>query len=109
MKTHAFEQKLMDSIGKTSHSSWLAVLQQKHPYIRLLKKKANAQYAGRIYKIVATLEVPTTDGYILMTMCSTKDEIHFYYFGITKDETSVDDLNEMYEKYSVMKQLGFKM
>ncbi len=109
MRTHDFEQKLMNSISNATHSSWFAVLQQKHPHIRLLKKKANAQYAGREYKQIMKYEVPTTDGNILMTMCSTKDEIHFYYFGITKDETSNENLNDMYEKYILLKALGMKI
>jgi hypothetical protein len=109
MKTHDFEQNLMNSIANTKHSSWRDVLLQKHPHIKLVKKRFNTSYAQREYKEVSTFEVPTTDGNVLMTMCSTKDEIHFYYFGFAKDETSDEDLNDMYEKYKLLKALGVKI
>ncbi len=104
MRTKDFEQKLMDSIVNATKSSWWHLLQQKHD-LRLVKKRLNSKYANVEYKRVLTFEVPTPNEVILMTIGERGSHLDFYYFGITPDDDSDENLNDLYERHLIMKAL----
>jgi preprotein translocase subunit SecB len=109
MRTNEFEEAMTATLAINAQKSWDHFLQQQHPKIKLLKQKSNTKYADREYKSVLTIEVPTLDATILVTICATKDKIDFYYFGITKDDSSDENLLEIHERYKIMKALGAKV
>lgn len=109
MNTQEFEDHLSATLDKKAQTHWGHFIEQYHHQIKVVKQKTNTKYADREYKKVMTLEVPTLDGAVLVTVCGTKDAIDFYYFGITKDNNSDEDLWDMYEKYKIMKAIGAKV
>jgi hypothetical protein len=109
MNTQEFEDVLTATLNQKALKHWEYFLQQQHPQIKFIKQKKNTKYANQEYKLVITLEVPTTDGSILVTVCATKDKTDFYYFGVTKDDDSDDNLWQMHERYKIMKALGAKV
>ena len=109
MNTQEFEDRLTVALDKKALRHWDYFIGQQFHKIKVLKQKNNAKYADREYKKVMTIEVPTIDGSILVTVCATKDTTDFYYFGITKDNNSDENLWDMYEKYKIMKAFGAKI
>ena len=104
MQTRDFEQRLMDSIANATKQSWWHLLQQKHD-LRLVKKRLKSQYANVEYNRVLTFEVPTLNEFILMTIGERAGYLDFYYFGITPNDRSTENLNDLYEKHLLMKAL----
>jgi hypothetical protein len=109
MKTKVFEKVIIDTIDSAKRSLWRTSLQKKHPYINLIKKQKSVVIASCDYVETALYEVPTFEGHILMNVCMTNKEIHFYYSGFVKDESSSDCLNDSYQKYCMLKTLGVKL
>jgi hypothetical protein len=109
MNTQEFEDRLTATLNKKAIKQWDYFIEQQYPQVKVVKQKNNAKYADREYKKVMTIEVPTLDGSILVSVCGTKDTIDFYYFSITKDNDSEENLWDMYEKYKIMKAFGAKV
>jgi hypothetical protein len=104
MRTKDFEQRLMDSIANATRQSWWHILQQKHN-LKLVKRKVNTKYAGVTYSRVLTFEVPTLEGNVLMTIGERGSHLDFYYFAITPDDDSDENLNDLYERHEIMRAL----
>ena len=109
MNTQEFEAALTATLNQKEQKSWEHFIKQHHPQIKFIKQKKNTKYADREYKLVLTIEVPTLDENILVTVCATKTTTEFYYFGITKDNSSDENLWEMHERYKIMKALSAKV
>lgn len=109
MNTQDFEDHLTAILNLKAQKNWDYFIEQHLHHIKVHKQKTNTKYADREYKKVMTIEVPTLTGNVLVTVCATKDAIDFYYFGITKDADSSENLWQMYEQYKLMKAMGAKV